>query len=83
MKNLFRQIIGFGVVGPIVLMILVSTPFMGKQKAIEFWGPCFTFIAKLSLKWQFIPKIENATEFDLFQSNGQKIFQVHVQIVEL
>lgn len=65
MKKIFRQLVGFIVVVPFALMTYIFSLFIGRERAVKFWGPSFTSIAKSSLKW-FIPNIKDASEFDRF-----------------
>ena len=67
MKNPFRQIVGFMLVSPFGLMVSVFALFIGRQSAIKFWGPSLTLLAKRAVNFT-VPKIESASEFDLFKS---------------
>ncbi|MCP4113425.1 MAG: L-2-amino-thiazoline-4-carboxylic acid hydrolase [Desulfobacteraceae bacterium] len=67
MKKLFRQIIGFSFGIPYVLIVKYLALFSGKEKAVQLAGEHITRMAKGSLKY-WVPKTDNASEFDLFRS---------------
>lgn len=78
MKNKFRIFVGLIVVAPIALFTYLISFFTGKQRAVAILGPKTTIFAKL-LQQFFPPKINSASEFDLFRSKlkgKQKIWSV-------
>ena len=74
-KKFFRQIAGFMVVLPAVAKVYVLAPFIGKERAIAICGPGVTAMAKWSLRF-WIPKIEDAVEFDSFPSRMKARFRL-------
>ncbi|MBU4262933.1 MAG: L-2-amino-thiazoline-4-carboxylic acid hydrolase [Proteobacteria bacterium] len=78
MKNEFRLFIGFIVATPFALLTHLISIFTGKQKAVTILGPKVTIFAK-SMQQFFPPKINNASEFELFKTklkDKQKIWSV-------
>jgi hypothetical protein len=73
MKKILRQIIGFIVVSPFILLVYITAIFVGKEKAIKTWGSSATFVSKLAIK-SFVPNIKNADEFDSFASGMKANF---------
>jgi L-2-amino-thiazoline-4-carboxylic acid hydrolase-like protein len=67
LKKIFRFFIGFIVAIPFAVIIHLLSVFIGKQRAVEKLGPFVTMFAK-SMQQFFPPKINNASEFDLFKS---------------
>ena len=63
--KLFRGILSLIIIIPVVLMVYIFSLIIGKQRAIEFWGPMMTFTGKILLL-SLIPKINSPSEFDLF-----------------
>lgn len=78
MKNEFRLFTGFVVVAPIAFLTYFISFFTGKQRATAILGPTVTILAK-SMQQFFPPKINKASEFDLFKSKlkgKQKIWSI-------
>lgn len=73
MKKILRQLIGFIVVSPFILLVYLTSIFVGKEKAIKQIGPSATFITKQTLKF-WVPKIKNADDFDSFPSGMKANF---------
>lgn len=67
MKHVFRQIIGFVIGAPFIVLTYGSAGVVGKRRAIRFWGPAMTAYAKLFVKLT-LPRIRDASEFDRFAS---------------
>ncbi len=75
MKKLLRKIIGYMVVLPFVVASKFLSIFLGQGKAIEAVGPKITKLVKRSLKF-WVPKIDNATDFDSFPAKMRKNFRL-------
>lgn len=78
MKTVFRVLIGFTVAAPVALLTHMLSFFMGKENAVKRIGPGVTLLAR-SLQQFFPPKIDNASEFDLFKlklNHKQKIWRI-------
>ncbi len=58
----------FPVIFPIASMVHICSVFMGKQKAIEFWGPSATLTAKVLGSIFMVPRINSPLKFDTFTS---------------
>jgi hypothetical protein len=65
MKDWLSRCVGLVIALPHALAVWVSSPFVGKKRAVEFWGPCVTSLAK-HLVVLSLPKIKDASEFDQF-----------------
>lgn len=70
-KEKFRLFIGVIVVTPFALLTYFLSIFAGKQKAVTILGPTVITFAKLMQQF-FPPKINKASEFDLFKSKLKK-----------
>ncbi|MFH2091645.1 MAG: L-2-amino-thiazoline-4-carboxylic acid hydrolase [Pseudomonadota bacterium] len=78
MKKEFRLFIGFIVATPFALLTHLISISTCKQKAVTILGPKVTILAK-SMQQFFPPKINHASEFDLFKTklkDKQKIWNV-------
>ncbi len=65
MKNLLSRCVGLVIALPYALAVWASSPFVGKKRAVEFWGAYVTFLAK-RLVVLSLPKMRDASEFDQF-----------------
>ncbi len=74
MKKIFRKMIGFHIAIPFYIMILIFSAFIGRQKAIEFWGPVVTFVVKIIAEIFFVPKVNSPVEFDTFVGKMKLLF---------
>ncbi len=72
MLTLFRKIIGLSLAIPFFILIKLFSLFIGRQKAIEFWGPAFTFYVKVIANIFIIPKINSPLEFASFVSRMKR-----------
>lgn len=66
MKDWLSRCVGFVIALPYALAIWVSSPFVGKKRAVGFWGPRVTSLAKRVVVLS-LPRIRNASEFDQFR----------------
>ena len=69
------MLIGFMVVTPFALIAHFLAIFTDKQKAVAMLGPTVTTIAK-SMQQFFPPKVNSASEFDLFILKCQKMKRI-------
>jgi hypothetical protein len=74
-KKLVRKIAGLTVAIPTAVKVYALAPFIGKEKAIVFWGPGVTAMAKRSLRY-WVPQIKTAAEFDSFPSRIKARFRL-------
>jgi hypothetical protein len=58
---------------PLIVLIYLTAIFIGKSKAITYWGRVGTFLAKHLLRF-LVPEIENAGEFDKFKAKMKANF---------
>lgn len=63
MKEAFRKASALLVFGPFVIGIYVTSIFIGRRRAVRYWGPLVTLATRLSL-YLFVPRINEASEFD-------------------
>lgn len=73
MKNFLRNLIALIIVSPMMILVLISSAFMGKAGAIRLWGPLLTVFTKLSLMI-LVPKVNSASEFDEFKTRLKSRF---------
>ncbi len=73
MKKIIRRLIGFIVVSPFILLVYLTSIFVGKEKAIKIYGPSATFVSKQAIKL-FVPKIGSADHFDSFSAGMRANF---------
>lgn len=65
--NIFiRKPIGFLIAIPFWILIRVTTPITGREKAISIWGPLVRSTVTLMAEILLIPKTEGAEDFDEF-----------------
>ena len=67
MIKVLRNLIALIIVSPILILVLISSAFLGKPRAIRIWGPVLTYITKLSLKF-LVSRVNSASEFDQFKT---------------
>lgn len=65
MKTLLRNITTALLLGPVIILVHLTTLFVGKEQAVSSWGPRITSLAKSSLRF-WVPEIESAKDFDSF-----------------
>lgn len=72
MKVIFRRSVGMMIAVPFYLMVNIWSLFIGRQRAISFWGPVLrttvTWMAEITL----VPKISSPEEFILFVSKMKR-----------
>ena len=73
MKNMIRNIAAAILLSPFLVTVYLTSIFAGKEKAIAFFGPFVTSLAKQSLRF-WVPKIETANDFDRFPSRMKANF---------
>lgn len=73
MKKFIRNTIVALLFSPLIILVYLTSIFIGKNKAIISWGPFVTLLAKQSLRF-WVPRIENAKEFDKFPSKMKANF---------
>jgi hypothetical protein len=85
LKELGRQVIGLITVLPTAFKVWATTPFLGKERAVAYWGPGMTAMAKWSLRF-WVPQIASAADFDLFQTKmkanfrlWRPLFDIHIE----
>jgi hypothetical protein len=66
--------IGLITVLPVALKVWLTTPFLGKEKAVARWGPGITAMAKWSLRF-WVPRIASAADFDVFRRKMKANFR--------
>jgi hypothetical protein len=74
MKFVFRQVVGFLVASPFIVLTYLSAVCVGRERSVEFWGPVLTRYAKGIVKLT-VPNIHDASEFDRFASELKTRFQ--------
>ena len=82
MKKVFRKIFGLIIVSPFVVASKLLSIFLGQEKAIQVVGPKLTKSAKRSLKF-WVPKIDNAKDFDAFAAKMKKNFRLWKPLYEI
>ncbi|MCP4539641.1 MAG: L-2-amino-thiazoline-4-carboxylic acid hydrolase [Chloroflexi bacterium] len=65
MKDWLSRCVGLVIALPYALAVWGSSLFVGKKKAVEFWGPYAAFLAK-HLVVLSLPRMRDASEFDQF-----------------
>lgn len=65
MKKLFRLGLGLMIAVPYGLAVRITALFVGKERAVAFWGPYVTALAK-RLVALTLPRLKSASEFDQF-----------------
>ena len=65
MRKLLRRCVGLVIALPYGLAVWVSSLFIGKERAVAFWGPRVAASAK-QLVVLTLPRLKNASEFDQF-----------------
>jgi hypothetical protein len=73
MINLLRNIITALLLGPLLILIRLTALFLGKEKAVLYWGPFITSLAKRSLRF-WTPEIETSSDFATFASKMKANF---------
>ena len=76
MKKMIRLSIGLIVVAPIASLTYLLSLAVGKHKAVKKLGFLVTICAK-SLQQFFPPKINNASEFDIFKEKVKPQYAIY------
>jgi hypothetical protein len=75
MINIIRNIVTALLFSPLIVLIHLTTLFVGKRKAVLYWGPLITSLAKRSLRF-WVPAIGSAKDFDTFPSKMKANFWI-------
>ena len=57
---------GLTVAFPFFVLIHISALFVGREKAVAYWGPYASWMLTTIVEFVFIPKISHPEEFDTF-----------------
>lgn len=72
MKNRFRIMMGLVVAFPFYCLIQVFSIFIGRERAVCFWGPVVTWIITVMAEIVLIPKVTSSLEFDDFATRMKR-----------
>ncbi len=66
--------IGFLSIWSSILTTKILSLFVGRERAVAIYGPYLTLVTTKLLKLIYLPKIKDASEFDLFKSKMKSRF---------